>query len=308
MVRAGTENRFSALRLQEGRAIGMNYRHIKVNPDIGPTGAEVSGIDLSGALHAETVAELRHAWLEHGVLFFREQALSPAAQAAFGACFGELDVYPFMQSLASHPNVIPIIKEPDAKLNFGGGWHTDTSYLEYPPMATLLYAVEVPEEGGDTLFADAAAACADLSDGMRRTLESLTGIYSPKIVHGRGGAYAGMAAKSQLGSAYGGEAEVAESEVEHPLIRTHPETGRKSIYCSKYHTHRIKGWTREESLPIFDFLMTHLTEEQYVTRFRWGPGSLAMWDNRRLFHYALNDYQGQRRHMHRVIVRGDRPH
>ncbi len=243
------------------------------------------------------------------MLFFRDQELSPAAQAAFGARFGDLDVYPFMQALDEHPNVIPIIKEPEAKLNFGGGWHTDTSYLECPPMATLLYAVEVPEEGGDTLFADAAAAWDDLSAGMRATLEGLAGIYSPKIVHGPDGAYADMAAKEQSSSARGGEAQSteAESEVEHPLIRTHPETHRKSIYCSKYHTDRIKGWTREESLPILEFLMQHMTREQYVTRFRWRRGSLAMWDNRRLFHHALNDYQGQRRHMHRVIVRGDRP-
>lgn len=280
----------------------MGHRGIRANAGIGPIGAEVSGVDLSGPIDADTVETLRRAWLEHGVLFFRDQTLSPEAQAAFGACFGELDVYPFVESLDSHPHVIPIIKEPGAKLNFGGGWHTDTSYLECPPMATVLYAVEVPDVGGDTLFADAAAACDDLSEGMRETLEGLTGIYSPKVIHGRDGAYASMAAKAQPG-----DTALADGEVEHPLIRTHPETGRKSIYCSKYHTHRIKGWTREESLPIFEFLMTHLTQPQYVTRFEWRAGSLAMWDNRRLFHCALNDYPGRRRHMHRVIVKGDRP-
>lgn len=286
----------------------MSYRRIRVIPDTGPLGAEVAGIDLACELDAETVAELRRAWLLHGVLFFHDQTLSPAAQAAFGARFGELDVYPFVQALDAHPNVIPIIKEADATLNFGGGWHTDTSYLECPPMATLLYAVEVPEHGGDTLFADAAAAWDDLSAGLRETLAGLIGIYSPKIVHGRDGAYAGMAAKAQLGSAISGATEGVEAEVEHPLIRTHPETGRRSIFCSKYHTDRIKGWTREESLPILDFLMAHMTQAKYVTRFHWRPGSLAIWDNRRLFHHALNDYHGQRRHMHRVIVRGDRPH
>lgn len=286
----------------------MGYQHIEVDASVGPVGALVSGVDLSAPLQAQALDEIKRAWLGHGVLFFRGQNLSPATQAAFAANFGELDVYPFMKSVDSHPNVIPIIKEPDAKVNFGGGWHTDTSYLERPPRATLLYAVDVPDEGGDTLFADASAAYEDLSDGMKRLLEGLTGIYSPKVVHGKNGAYAHLAANStDLGPAYGGNEAFAESEVEHPLIRTHPETGRKSIYCSRGHTHRIKDMTREESMPIFTYLNEHLTQPQYVTRFKWTPGTLAMWDNRCLFHYALNDYDGKRRHMHRVIVRGEKP-
>lgn len=281
----------------------MQHAGFEIRPDLGPVGAEVHGLDLTADFDQATVAALRHAWLEHGLLVFRDQDLSPAAQAAFAARFGELDVYPFVRSLDAHPNVVPIIKEADAELNFGGGWHTDTSYLARPPMATLLYAVEVPEQGGDTLFADAAAACADLSPGMRRTLQGLSGIYSPKLVHGSDGDYAGMAA----GASVADGAEMTESEVEHPLLRTHPETGRQSIYCSRYHTLHIKGWTRAESLPILDFLMQHMTADRYVTRLHWRPGTLAMWDNRCLFHCALNDYPGQRRQMHRVIVRGDRP-
>ena len=192
-------------------------------------------------------------------------------------------------------------------MNFGGDWHTDTSYQPLPPKATLLYALEVPETGGDTLFANATMAYESLSEAMRKTLEPLTGVFSPKMVHGSGGDYNSVAAKGNLGDAYGGSAEIAEQEVEHPIIRTHVETGRKSIYCSKPHTHRIKGWTRDESIPMFKFLTKHLTQEQYVTRFQWRKGSLAMWDNRCVFHNALNDYQGKRRHMHRVIVQGERP-
>lgn len=286
----------------------MAYQHIEVDASVGRVGAVVSGVDLSRPLPAGVFDEIKRAWLRHGVLFFRDQSLAPAEQAAFAARLGELDVYPFMQAVDSHPNVIPIIKEPDAKVNFGGGWHTDTSYLERPPMATLLYAVEVPDEGGDTLFADASAAYDDLSAGMKRLLDGLMGIYSPKVVHGKDGAYAHLAAQSNdLGAAYGGNEAFAESEVEHPLIRTHPETGRKSIYCSRAHTHRIKDMTREESLPIFTYLNEHLTRRQYVTRFKWTRGSLALWDNRCLFHHALNDYHGKRRHMHRVIVRGEQP-
>jgi taurine dioxygenase len=275
---------------------------------LGVLGALVDGVDLAKPLPDEHLSVLHRAWLDHSVLFFRGQSLTPKNQAAFAGNFGELDVYPFMKSVDDHPNVIPIIKEPDAEMNFGGGWHTDTSYLKEPPKATVLYALEVPEKGGDTLFANAAAAFDDLSIGMQRMLESMTGIYSPKVVHGAGGAYAKLSAQSgDLGSAYGGNEAFAESEVEHPLIRTHPETGRKSIYCSPPHTHRIRDMTREESLPILKFLEQHLTQERYVIRFKWQPGTLAMWDNRCIFHYAVNDYPGKRRHMHRVIVKGDRP-
>jgi taurine dioxygenase len=283
------------------------YEKIKVDASIGPVGAIIDGVDLSGKLSKREVVEIHHAWLEHHVVFFRNQDLSPTQQAEFAACFGELDIYPFMQAVGDHANVIPIIKEPEADLNFGGAWHTDTSYQERPPKATVLYAMQVPDEGGDTLFADNTAAFESLSIGMRDSLQVLTGIYSPKMVHGIDGGYNQIAAKKGLGQAYGGNAEFAESEVEHPLIRTHAETGRKSIFCSKPHTHRIKDWTREESLAVFGFLTQHLTQDRFVTRFKWQNGSLAMWDNRCVFHHALNDYQGKRRHMHRVIVKGEKP-
>lgn len=287
----------------------MSYSHISVDPSVGPVGAFVSGVDLSTELAPAVIEEIKQAWYEHRIIFFRDQDLTPEAQANFGRHFGELDVYPFMKAVESHPNVIPIIKEPDAKVNFGGGWHTDTSYLEKPPAATLLFAIEVPDEGGDTLFADATAAYDDLSAGYKRILDGLVGIFSPKIVHGRGGAYTQLAANSpDLGNAYGAVDEAfAESEVEHPIIRTHPVTGRRSIYCSRPHTYCIKDMTREESVPIFEYLTEHLTQEKYVTRFHWENGSLALWDNRSVFHHALNDYHGKRRHMHRVIVRGERP-
>lgn len=285
----------------------MSYQHIAVDASVGPVGAVVSGVDLSQTLPPEVISEIHSAWLAHRVLFFRDQSLDPAAQARFAAHFGELDVYPFMKAVDSHPNVIPIIKEPDAKANFGGGWHTDTSYLERPPKATLLYAVEVPEEGGDTLFADAAVAYESLSEEDKEKYDVI-GVYSPKVVHGKGGAYSSLKASSNdLGAAYGGNEDFAESEVEHPIFRTHEETGKKSIYCSRPHTHRLKGMTREESLPIIGYLQDQVTREDNVTRFHWEPGSLAMWDNRCVFHHALNDYHGKRRHMHRVIVQGERP-
>jgi taurine dioxygenase len=274
---------------------------------LGPIGAEVQSIDLAQPLSQVTVSQIRQAWLAHGFLVFRDQRLSPKAQAAFARRWGEIDTYPFMQPVAEDPHVIPIIKEADATLNFGGDWHTDTSYKATPPQATMLYAVEVPPMGGDTLFADATRAFEDLSPAFQAMLEGLTGVYTPKMVHGQGGGYRDVSAKAQLGDAYGGNSEFAESEVLHPIIRTHPETGRKSIYCSRPHTHRVDGWTRAESKGLIAFLTEHLTQEQYVTRLDWRQGTLAIWDNRCLFHNALNDYQGHRRHMHRVIIRGDRP-
>jgi len=269
-------------------------------------GGYVTGVDLSKPLADGELADIKAAWLDLGVLAFPDQALSPEQQAAFSAQFGELDVYPFMTPVQSHPNVIPIIKEPEAKMNFGGGWHTDTSYLAKPPKATVLYALETPPEGGDTLFADARAAFDTLSEGMQATLSGLTGVYSPKLVHGAKGAYRSDAAKESLGGSYDNAVD-GESEVEHPLIRTHDDTGRRSIYCSLPHTHRIKGWTREESVPIFKYLMDHITQPEFVIRLKWTPGMLTIWDNRRVFHMAMNDYHGHRRHMQRVIVQGASP-
>ena len=285
----------------------MSYETITVDTDIGPVGAVITGVDLSKPLSAQTISEINAAWLKHHVVFFRNQNLTPTEQANFAANFGELDIYPFMEAVESNPNVIPIIKEADAELNFGGAWHTDTSYVEQPPKATLLYAVEVPDDGGDTLFADATQAFHDLSDGFKEMLERESGIYSPKLVHGSEGSYKQAAARNEMAKNYGGSVDLAEQEIEHPLIRTHVDTGEKSVFCSLPHTHRIKGWTREESVPLFKHLTEICTQEKYVTRFKWHKGSLAMWDNRCVFHNALNDYQGKRRHMHRVIVQGEQP-
>ena len=287
----------------------MDYRHICVATSIGPVGAVISDVDLSDPLSVDVTSELHRAWLDHKILFFHDQeALTPATQAAFGERFGKLDVYPFMHAVDGHPNVIPIITEPDATVNFGGGWHTDTSYVEKPPKATILHAVEVPTSGGETLFADAGRAYEDLSEGMRTWLEGLTGIYSPRAVHGRDGAYTKLkAASGDLGGSYGGSENFAESEVEHPIIRTHEETGHKSINGGRAHVWSLKGWERDETKPILNFLNDDLSQDQFVFFFNWRYGYVAMLDYRCVFHYALNNYPGERRHMHRVIVQGARP-
>lgn len=276
-----------------------------ITPLVGTFGAEVRGLDVT-TLDDAGRSRLIDAFHEHSLLCIRDQAhLAPAQFAAFAGTFGELDTYPFMTPLEEHPNVIPIIKEPDAKLNFGGGWHTDTSYNERPPAITMLHAIELPDRGGDTLFSNTALAFDAWSDGMRALVEPLTGIYSASIVHGSGGAYA--QAKDKQADAYQRQNERAEERHEHPLIRTHPVTARKAIYCSLAHTVRIQNMTRKDSLPILQLLQAQATQAEFQTRVHWEPGTITLWDNRCVWHYALNDYQGKRRHMHRITVKGERP-
>lgn len=273
---------------------------------IGPVGAEVADLDLASLDGPADFAALRALWLEHGLLVFRDQQLTPGGLAEFAAGFGELDVYPFRPALDGHPHVTAIVKEAHERANFGAGWHTDGSWKPCPPSATVLHAVELPPAGGDTLFADASAAWRDLPAEQREALADLRGVYTPALIHAEGGAHAAVAA-GRSGVETDADRALAESEVEHPLIRCHPETAAPSIFCTPVHTHRIVGRTREESLPILEGLMAHATQPRYLTRLVWRPGTVAIWDDRRLFHDAQNDYHGHRREMWRVIVRGDRP-
>ena len=278
------------------------YRRIEVVPLAGALGAEISGVSLAEPLADEVVAEIHAAWLQHLVIFFREQTITPAQQVAFARHFGELDTYPFIKPLPGHPEVIPIIKERDSRYNFGGGWHSDTSYVKCPPKATMLYAIEVPGAAGDTLFANMYAAYEALSPGLRRLLDGLVGVFTPSKVHGTGGFYqnADHAMEKQKGVD-------PEQRVEHPIVRTHPETGRKALYLSMPHTERFKQMRTEESRPLMDFLVQHQTKAEFTARFRWREGSIALWDNRCVQHYALNDYHGERREMHRITIQGDAP-
>ncbi len=278
---------------------------LQVTPLVGTFGAEVDGIDLLTLADADRRA-LQDAFRDHSLLCIRGQDhLTPAQFADFATLFGELDTYPFMTPLDEHPNVIPIIKEPGAKLNFGGGWHTDTSYNERPPAITMLHAIEVPARGGDTLFSNTALAFEAWSDGMRALVEPLQGVYSAAIVHGSGGAYA--QANDKQADAYQRRNERAEERNEHPLIRTHPVTRKQAIYCSLAHTMRIRNMSRKDSLPLLQLLQDQATRVEFQSRVHWRPGTITMWDNRCVWHYALNDYHGQRRHMHRITIKGERP-
>ncbi len=278
------------------------YSRIQVEPASGALGAEIQGVDLA-RLDDATFEEIYDAWLANQVLFFRDQSLSPADQTAFASRFGELDVYPFIQPLPDFPHVIPIIKEKDTRMNFGGGWHSDMSYQARPVKATLLYGIQVPARGGDTLFANMIAAYEALSDGMKQMLDGLRGVFTAAKVHGAEGLY--QNADHPMAKQKDSDREQARHL--HPVVRTHPETGRKALFLDAPHVERFENMRISESEPLMSFLAEHATQHHFTTRFSWRPGSLAVWDNRCVQHYALNDYAGQRREMNRVTVKGDVP-
>lgn len=270
---------------------------IEVRRVSGALGAEISGVDLSTDLADEIIAAIRKALVEHQVIFFRGQTLTPEQQLAFGRRFGPLNVHPYVQGMAEHPEVMEIIKEPSDRINFGGGWHSDMSFLETPSIGSILYAVQTPDYGGDTLFASQVAAFEALSPGLQATLQGLS------AVHSAGREYSSTGASAQKrGSMVVAEAEGVAGEFIHPMVKVHPETGRKALYVNPAFTMRIDGWSRRESKALLDYLFDHSRYEAFTCRFRWEPGSVAFWDNRSVWHFALNDYPGQRRHMRRVTV------
>lgn len=276
------------------------YRTIEVAPIAGALGAEIRGAELHRAPAGEQLAEIRRAWLEHLVIVFRDQRMDSDAFMAFARAIGTPVEYPFVRGLAGWPEIIEVKKLEHETVNFGGVWHSDTTYLERPPMASMLIAREVPPYGGDTLFSNAYLAYETLSPGLRATLDGLVGVSSSAKAD---------VTKTREDRIRSGGRDDARTEylAEHPVVRTHPETGRKALFVNTAHTTRFVGWTEEESRPLLDYLFAHLVRPEFTCRLAWRPGTLALWDNRCAQHNPVNDYHGFRRVMHRITLEGDTP-
>jgi taurine dioxygenase len=273
----------------------MEYRRIRVEPIAGALGAEVLGVDLARPQDAETIKEIHDAWLRHLVIFFRDQSLSVEQHKAFARHFGELHIHPVLQQMKDqgHPEIV--VLESDAKRPYvADAWHSDVTFEREPPKGSILRAVAVPESGGDTMWSSMYAAYDALSPSMQRMLGELRAEHS-----GSGFRRAASYEQAQR---------LAENEeTTHPVIRTHPETGRKGIFVNSTFTRRIVGIPRAESDALLEFLFRHVAEPQFTCRFRWRPGSIAMWDNRCTQHRVVADNLPAYRRMERVTLIGDRP-
>ncbi|HTR69143.1 MAG TPA: TauD/TfdA family dioxygenase [Mycobacteriales bacterium] len=281
-------------------AANATYRTITVSPIAGSLGAEISGIDLAEDLDEEVVGEIRRAWLEHLVVFFRDQPISDERFVNLARRFGTIGRYPFVPGIPGHPEIIAVLKEPHETVNFGGIWHSDTTYLEQPPSATLLLGREIPPAGGDTLFANQYDAYDALSPALRSLLDGL------RAVNSSARADVSKTREDRLADLDLTDADL-DYESCHPVVRTHPETGRKALFVNVAHTARFDGMTEQESAPLLNFLFAHQVKPEFTCRFRWAAGSLAMWDNRCAQHNPINDYHGHRRLLHRITLEGDTP-
>ena len=288
----------------------MSFKHIEVSPISGALGAEIEGINLAQPLSDDAFEEIHQAFLDNLVIFIRGQDITPEQQKAFARRFGELDIHEFVQGMEDHPEILVIVKEDkDPGYNFGGRWHADVTYQERPTLGSVLYGVEVPSYGGDTLWANQYMAYEALSDGMKRMLDGMKSVHSAAMVYGPNGR---AAATQKTGKGYTNSMtinpdEKANEERLHPVVCKHPDTGRKYLFVNYGYSERFEDMTVEASKPLLNYLFEHCTREEFTCRFRWENGSIAVWDNRCTQHYALNDYQGHRREMHRATITGTVP-
>ena len=271
----------------------MKRHGIEVIPLTGAMGAEIHGIDLAQELDEAAFGAVHQALLEYGAIFFRDQDITPAQQTAFAKRWGEIHLHPHMPCIPGYPGVIEIVKKEDDTTVFGENWHTDQMFTRTPARITMLYAKQVPPVGGDTLFANLYAAYDTLSEGMKAFVAKLRTVSSYDTDKTRPAAMTPTGLDDVVWA-------------EHPLVRVHPETGRKALYlCHGGITRRLAGMTEEESRPILGYLLAHATKPEFTCRFRWQVGSMAVWDNRRALHYPVNDYYGYRRVMNRITIQGD---
>ncbi|MGD1934770.1 MAG: TauD/TfdA dioxygenase family protein [Candidatus Phaeomarinobacter sp.] len=276
-------------------------------------GAEIHGVDIASGVSNTQFDAIHKAFSDHGLIFFRDQNISENDHIALARKFGNIDINRFFAAHPDYPEIAMVSKDVDQKDNIGGGWHTDHSYDRDPAMGSILVARELPDSGGDTMFSSMYAAYDNLSDGFKQMLGGLNAVHSATHIFGSGPA--GYAAQTDAGASSGadakddgriGNAAVADlmQDVIHPVIITHPLSGKKALYVNPAFTVRFEGWTEEESRPLMQQLFAECARPEYTHRFEWKPGSIAFWDNRATWHWALNDYQGQRRVMHRITVEG----
>jgi taurine dioxygenase len=280
----------------------MENSDIDIVPSGGGVGAFIEGIDLGQDLSDNLIGTLRSALGEHGVLFFRDQDISPEDHIAFAEKFAPININRFFANVDGHPKIAQVLKEPNQQKNIGGGWHTDHTYDIEPAMGSILVARETPTHGGDTMYASTCRAYETLSDGFKVMLNGLKGVHSSRHVFGPQARYVekGDDTAGRLGNN-----EAATQDAVHPLVIRHPISGHESIYVNPGFTIGIDGWTDAEAQPFLKILYDHIAKPEHTYRFQWMPGSIAFWDNRASWHYAVNDYHGARRLMHRVTVEGE---
>lgn len=266
----------------------------RVTPAIG---AEITGVDLSEPLDDETVAAIRAAWIEHLVVFFPEQPITPDQQLAFARRFGDVtEAHPVEPELEGHPQILPIDSAKD-RTNF---WHTDVTFMARPPTGSILQAIVLPETGGDTMWSNTQIAYDTLAEPLRHLCDHLSAwhwseFYADEVKQGRGGMWEGERLTELRPS-------------KHPVVRIHPESGRKGLFVNPNFTVLLDGFDKPQSDGLLNVLYQHMTEYPYTCRYHWRPGSIAFWDNRSTMHYGIDDYGEDRRVMHRVTLRGDRPY
>ncbi len=287
---------FSHLHEERARLAALRFEHFEVTPMGSTIGAEITGVDLTADLSDDVIAEIRAAWLAFKVVFFRDQSMTSAQHVALGRRFGELEIHPFLPPNAEQPELVRFEKGPELG-GYENGWHSDVTWRETPSMGALLHGIEVPTSGGDTLFADMAAAYGGLDAETRELVDGLTAIHDYSIAFGHG---LTVEAQAEMREKY--------PPVRHPVVRTHPETGTRMLYVNRYFTSAIVGMGDDEGHELIDRLSKTAEQVEFQCRFHWTPNAVAFWDNRAVQHYASSDYWPTRRVMERASIIGDRPY
>jgi taurine dioxygenase len=262
----------------------------------------LTGVELAADLDDATVAAIRRALLDHCVIFFRNQELNVEQHKRLARRFGEIFIHPNYAGTGPDPEIVELVRNPGDKRTVGDEWHTDTTMMPEPPMGAILYSVQVPPYGGDTFFANQYLAYEALSPGMKRLVENLRAVHTDRMVAGPAAGY-----NAQRSTKVREDADWRETVSLHPVVRTHPETGRKLLFVNRSYTVGFEDMTEAESRPLLEFLLEHGHRPEFTCRFRWTPGAVAFWDNRCVKHLALNDAGPYRRHMRRIQIAGDRP-